>query len=382
MNADMTQGLVRRSRLAIWACALAVVSWVLVPGLLHTFVSRHGRSPLLAYEVYQLATLAVFVSAVVLVAASLARIAFSGGRLTGWGFACTGAGLMAAQLLLVLIPVFARTRCLAFRMTCGTNLSGMGKAMQIYANDFEDELPRAGGRTSRWTGRTPDWKATNRLEAFGLARDGTGGEASMTASLYLLVKYSEVPPKSFLCKGSRKSFFGGTRQVPEPGMSEFKLSGLRGLSRDFEFIDAWDFGPDPWRHCSYSYHMPYGVYSLTSSNEPGFAVAADRNPWIDSPSAKAGDFSAFKPDVAPFNDAADQAKHGNSPRHDSDGQNVLFLDSHVEFAKRAYCAVGDDNIYTISANGSSDLLGTPPTLGSQPANRKDSLLVNDPPVPR
>jgi prepilin-type processing-associated H-X9-DG protein len=148
-------------------------------------------------------------------------------------------------------------------------------------------------------------------------------------------------------------------------------------------IDFWDFGPSPWLHCSYSYHMPYGMYALTTSNEPGFAVAADRNPWMDSPSAKAGDFTRFKPDVPPFNGSAEQGKHGNTPRHLGDGQNVLFLDSHVEFAKRAFCAVDDDNIYTISGNQwTADLLGTPPKLGSQPTNRKDSLLVNDPVVPR
>lgn len=33
----------------------------------------------------------------------------------------------------------------------GTSLSGIGKAMMIYANDYEDELPRAGGRNSTWT---------------------------------------------------------------------------------------------------------------------------------------------------------------------------------------------------------------------------------------
>jgi len=35
------------------------------------------------------------------------------------------------------------------------NLSGIGKAMLIYANDYEDELPRAGGRNSSWT--PPVW---------------------------------------------------------------------------------------------------------------------------------------------------------------------------------------------------------------------------------
>jgi prepilin-type processing-associated H-X9-DG protein len=41
----------------------------------------------------------------------------------------------------VMMPALARTRQLAFRMVAGTNLSGIGKAMLIYANDFDDEFP-------------------------------------------------------------------------------------------------------------------------------------------------------------------------------------------------------------------------------------------------
>jgi len=72
-----------------------------------------------------------------------------------------------ALLMGILMPALARVRQLAFRMVCGTNLSGIGKAMLIYANDYEDELPRAGGRTSTW-GATKDWTAADRRLAFGL----------------------------------------------------------------------------------------------------------------------------------------------------------------------------------------------------------------------
>ncbi|OHB63136.1 MAG: hypothetical protein A2Y77_07900 [Planctomycetes bacterium RBG_13_62_9] len=117
-------------------------------------------------------------------------------------------------------------------------------------------------------------------------------------------------------------------------------------------------------------------------------MAADRNPWINSPAATvdATKWSTWKPDVAYSGGTAgtsDQARNGNAIPHQGDGQNVLFLDSHVEFAKRAYCSVEDDNIYTVARNsppGTADLYGTVPTPGSSctPMNRKDSLLVHDP----
>jgi prepilin-type N-terminal cleavage/methylation domain-containing protein len=278
-----------------------------------------------------------------------------------------------ALLMGILMPALSRVRQLAFRMTCGTNLSGIGKAMLIYANDYEDELPRAGGRTSEW-GPVANWMATSRYEAFGVSpTDNSGGLASITSCFYLLVKYAEVTPKSFICKG-------------DAGTSEFKLSDYSAqVPSDFELIQAWDFGlpTDAWKHCSYSYHIPFGTHALTVSGEPGSAVAADRNPWIESPAGDPQDFSLFQPDLTTYGGTTEEAQAGNALAHQRDGQNVLFLDSHVNFEKRAYCSVEDDNIYTQSLAGTlggADSLGQAPTPMStlEPANRKDALLVHQP----
>jgi prepilin-type N-terminal cleavage/methylation domain-containing protein len=273
-----------------------------------------------------------------------------------------------ALLMGILMPALSRVRQLAFRLTCGTNLSGIGKAMLLYANDYQDELPRAGGRSSTW-GTIQDWTAPSRAQAFGLAADSSGGKATISSCFYLLIKYTEVTPKSFVCKG-------------DAGTNEFKLSDLStAVGSNFELIDAWDFGPaaDSFKHCSYAYHMPFGLYALTVSSEPGFAVAADRNPFLKSPAADAALLANFKPDLTGFGGTSDTAKAGNSISHQLDGQNVMFLDTHVAFEKRAYCSVEDDNIYLISSNTSSgSSVGTVPTTSAYtPANRKDSVLVHD-----
>jgi len=270
-----------------------------------------------------------------------------------------------ALLMGILMPALARVRQIAFRMVCGTNLSGIGKAMLVYANDYEDELPRAGGRGSVWSPGTPNWLANSRFGAYNLSADGSGGSASITSSFYLLVKYTEVTPKSFVCKSD-----SGTRELK---LSEYPLAAGK------ELIDVWDFGPEPKYHCSYSYHMPYGLYALTTSSEPGMAVASDRNPWIDSPAAQAKNFANFKPDMPPWKGTAEQAKHGNAVAHQEDGQNVLFMDSHVEFAKRAYCGVEDDNIYTHLPQGlGHPQIGELPVVPtSMSGHRKDSFLVHD-----
>ncbi len=261
-----------------------------------------------------------------------------------------------ALLMGILMPALARVRQIAFRMVCGTNLSGIGKAMLIYSNDYDDELPRSGGRNSTWAGAIPQWMAANRFTAYGLSADGSGGMGSISSCFYLLVKYAEVTPKSFICKG-------------DSGTTEFKPADEGAGDR--ELIDLWDFGPEPTKHCSYSYHLPFGLYALTTSSEPGMAVAADRNPFIKTPAAEAKTLGLFNPDGG-----REAVKAGNAITHQEDGQNVLFLDGHVGFEKVAFCGINDDNIYT-SWDGGDIRKGGIPTIASLPGDRTDSLLVHD-----
>lgn len=307
------------------------------------------------------AGLILAVSALIVGIVGLVQIELSAGRLAGRGFAVVGITIPAVFFLLIYgTAVFYRPRMGTFRMTCGANLSAIGKAMLIYAKDYEDELPRAGGRASIWQPKINNWQAGDRITAYNLQPDGTGGAASISASFYLLIKYSEISAKPFVC-------------THDKGTTEFKAAEY-GV-RDKELIDLWDFGPEPWKHCSYAYHMPYGLYALTTSSEPGMAVAADRNPWIATAKLKARNFSLFKPDGD-----IKQQKAGNSLVHQEDGQNVLFVDGHVYFEKRAYCAINDDNIYTFWDGGDIRRGGAPVVSGSDPKDRKDSFLVHDPPV--
>jgi prepilin-type N-terminal cleavage/methylation domain-containing protein len=281
-----------------------------------------------------------------------------------------------ALLMGILMPALARVRAIAFRMVCGSNLSGLGKAMLIYANDYEDEFPRGGfkGNTLTLNALISAWSNPDKAAAFA------SGKVTMTSSLYLLIKYAEVTPKSFICKG-------------DSGTTEFKLSDedLAGAPTDFELIDAWDFGliGPPTKRCSYAYHQPLPLtavtynYALTTSSDPGMAIAADRNPWLSKPLG--GDWNKpFMPGGPILNGVGngtpEQQVEGNSNCHGKEGQNVLFLDSHVYFEKRAYCAIEDDNIYT-SWGGSYPNFEKrkglqPTTIACVPKDRRDSLLVN------
>ncbi|MCP4453553.1 MAG: prepilin-type N-terminal cleavage/methylation domain-containing protein [Planctomycetes bacterium] len=285
-----------------------------------------------------------------------------------------------ALLMGILMPALARVRELAFRMTCGTNLSGIGKAMLLYANDNDDELPKAGGRTNTWlpAGLGAGWIAPTRQMAFGL--NGNQGNATVSSSFYLLVKYAEVTPKQFVCKGE-----SDTREFTFADLGT--NAGTAGLT----LTDAWDFGPGgaanpTHEYSSYSYHYPMNNYALTTTHEPTMAVAADRSPWMTNPDERGDDlrFTMFIPDEDGVpGSTSESARVGNSDAHQLEGQNVLFMDSHVGFEKRSYCGTEQDNIYTVQSPGAVQNTLVYYTgkvfngLGQKPLTRKDSYLVNE-----
>lgn len=267
--------------------------------------------------------------------------------------------IMCLLVLTIAGPASQKSRFDADRIRCEKNLSVIGKAMQIYTNDYDSEFPRSGGRNSTWTPMIPNWKAANRFEAYGLASDGSGGCGTISSCFYLLVKYMEVAPKAFVCPG-------------EVGAKVFNITHMNVSDRNL--IELWDFGSTPSTHCSYSYHMPFGLYALTTSSEPGMAVAADRNPWMASPKHKAKNFPGlYNPDGGRIG-----LKAGNTISHKEEGQNVLFVDGHVSFKDCAFCGFHNDNIYTFW-NGGDIRIGSPPVVcASEPQDKIDTLLVNDP----
>ena len=87
------------------------------------------------------------IPAIILGIVALVKIEKSAGQLKGKGLAIAGIAVpgvalpIVALLMGILMPALARVRQISFRMVCGTNLSGLGKAMLIYTNDNDDKFP-------------------------------------------------------------------------------------------------------------------------------------------------------------------------------------------------------------------------------------------------
>ena len=281
-----------------------------------------------------------------------------------------------ALLMSILMPALARVRELAQRTVCGTNLSGIVKSMLVYANDDENSrFPRGGFPHGPWgpfpLGKTQDaWKDLDKVTAFGATVDNKGvitdpGKATVSASLFILARRRYTTAKQFVCKSD---------------------AGTTAWGGDAEYV--WDFGEDPMATCSYSYHMPYDdpdtglSFALTPASDPGLAVVADKNPHLDRTA-----ITGPPPDTVPtFNPVGsrEEKQIWNSEVHQKDGQNVAYVDSHVDFEQYSFCGINDDNIYTIGDPGVGyDIVGAPPLAptpskpGEGPISKVDSLLVND-----
>jgi hypothetical protein len=294
--------------------------------------------------------------------------------------------LCALVTVVTVSAVGQARRELAGRLICEQNLRQISMAMLVYANNYEDELPKAGGRINQWVAKIPSWRAKTRNEAFDTDAKGLNGKATTTASLYLLIRYAELTPSQFVCKSERDT-------------REFRLADVpEELPEGFTLSNAWDFGGwydsrnNPTRHCSYAYQMSFGFYAFTTSHEPGLPLLADRNPWIDPNRAADPNegWDQFDPGLSGSADP-NKVRLGNSEAHQRDGQNVLYVDSHVEFQRRPTCGQArhwtDDNIYSIASDASlpGRAKGLVPvayryddwTPGAHPFGQRDAVLVQE-----
>jgi prepilin-type N-terminal cleavage/methylation domain-containing protein len=267
---------------------------------------------------------------------------------------------IVALLLGILVPALNKARQAARKLVCGTHLKGMGAAMLTYASEFDDEFPRAGVGTTWSTDGIIGglWDKPDRVDAFNR------GVATITSSLYLLIKFTKATPGLFVCQGDKD-------------VQEFSLSKVR--TREKNLLVVWDFGsggrdprtgvqyPYPGSFCSYSYHMPYDeletgeTYRILDVFNPGTPVCADRNPFLDK--------NVVEPKVG-----------DNAETHEGRGQNVLFKDGSVDFSMVPTCGLKDDNIYTYGGEkelGGGTPEGTAPAgdgIGA-PQGPKDAYLV-------
>ena len=160
-------------------------------------------------------------------------------------------------ILLIIITLPIRIHCtMSPSVICATNLKGLGTALMVYANDYDDEYPKLGhGPWAKKLGYS--------YEDVDFKPYDYEGPCTITSSLYLLTCEADVGPKSFICpQQSEQTEFEGQN------------------SKELDLVELWDFGPDPYKHVSYAYHNPYGNFPPNGKNSAACALMADMNPWF------------------------------------------------------------------------------------------------------
>jgi prepilin-type N-terminal cleavage/methylation domain-containing protein/prepilin-type processing-associated H-X9-DG protein len=270
-----------------------------------------------------------------------------------------------ALLMSILMPALSKVRELATRVVCGSHLASIGKQMMVYANDQEDNYPRAGGKYSKWGPLqvTPSsirgWCAWpidqgkgpgtfGEPAAFGIPINDpvkSPNRATISSSLYYLIKFADASPKAFVC--------GGDAGVKIFQISEFAVDTVYNNN----ILEAWDFGPSSGgiantrNYYSYALQFPYvytgmpGNHPLSPLSDSSIAIAADSSPYI----VKVADLSVklFMARIGGYNGTIESERMGNSENHKRNGQNVLYNDGHVAFADNPCVGFDRDNIYSM-----------------------------------
>lgn len=254
--------------------------------------------------------------------------------------------LAIAALVTVAAVMMPRRRCGApsTRLVCASNVKGLGTSLAIYANENQNSVPMPAFDETRVGGIlytiAPGAGQGTRLSP-GRTQPSVGGaggavELSTTRSLWMLVRSGDITTHQFICPTSG--------DVPE----------------NADRIDAYyDFSG--YKHVSYGLQVPFGPPETRprmrwAGADNRMVLAADKGPYVDAtisvPPEGLTETSELKA-WRPF----------NSRNHGGEGQNVLFADGHVSFARTPIVGIDLDNIYTAAldnVNASSRIRGESP----------------------
>ena len=298
-----------------------------------------------------------------------------------------------ALLIAILLPSLARARELAKRAVCASYLRGLGQGMRIYAYDNREWFPNHYFKTTHSaeepSQHTVSWVGTMGTNDFLSITEETSANTSPSRShpsrsLFLLLSGGEQTADQFVCPSSTDNednlrnygpdASNGTEEACRPGKTRFDFRGYSFLS--------------------YGYQLPYGRRGRPRETlDSRVVIMADKGPYYAPGGAGVAGTSTVRDARTDLNAPSEwngldaeqllaktrDWRRYNSRSHGGEGQNVLFVDGFVNFARKPIVGVHHDNIYTLQTEYTrkSVIIGTVPgpeeTLG--PLTQTDSFLV-------
>lgn len=242
------------------------------------------------------------------------------------------------------------------RLLCASNLKRIGTSCKIYANDsggswpipaFDEGFAGSIDYRVQVGGGAGTVQSPRRSEP---SQPGPGGttELSVSRALWMLVRTGDTTLRDVICPVS------GDTEDP-----------TWDLTASYDFVS--------YKNLSYGYQVPYGPDATRPRDgmDNRTVLAADKGPYVNA--SVSGPPPGLKP-IAPPTRGHQPKSPGpwaayNSSNHPGEGQNVLYADGHVSFARHPTIGVDGDNIYTVAldnSNEASRVAGEPPWRRSLP----------------
>jgi prepilin-type N-terminal cleavage/methylation domain-containing protein/prepilin-type processing-associated H-X9-DG protein len=272
-----------------------------------------------------------------------------------------------ALLISILLPSLSRARELAKRAVCASNLRGIGQGMHIYANDNREWFPTHFFNPGTYTVGPPARSEVSYYEMLGIQyhlptladndpdEHQDPQENHPSRSLFLLIVGGQQTAGQFVCPSGSDDEDDMRNRDPylSPGASGDEEAARPGKTR-FDFAG--------YTKLSYSYQVPFGRRGRPRETlDSRMPLSADKGPYFmagtETP-AGSGRIVDLRNDVEPPSDwasrpATEVIKYSNeewrpynSGNHNSEGQNILFVDGHVSFERKPIAGIHHDNIFT------------------------------------
>ena len=309
-----------------------------------------------------------------------------------------------ALLISILLPSLSRARELAKRAVCASNLRGIGQGMHIYANDNREWFPTHYFNAGSITAGPPTQTEMQYYEMLGIEyhlrtapdndpnppiRDDQANHPSR--SLFLLISGGSQTAGQFICPSgsdteddlrNRDPYLSGgasgDEEAARPGKTRFDFAGYTKLS--------------------YAYQVPFGRRGRPRETlDSRMPVSADKGPYFwahedgETP-AGSGRIPDQRNEKEPPIEWANQEatpvikfsneewRPYNSENHNTEGQNVLFVDDHVSFERKPLAGVHHDNIFTCVTDADGYTNQVKSVIGAvgdgfAPLTQTDSYLI-------
>jgi len=187
-------------------------------------------------------TVAIFVG-ILLVASpilaifALLKISRSENTLSGRSYAILTLGITTFALILMAPAVVITYRSIPYRLLCGTNLSGIGKALLVYTNDtINDQLPDA----YKWCDLLVMYADVSPDNFRCQNSDAIYGESSYALNKEVIgMKMSEIPPDMVLLFETNYGKTKSKRDFLSKDRGYIKVLGGGGLNRKV-YKDRWN----------------------------------------------------------------------------------------------------------------------------------------------